>query len=170
MPRDLTRFRDIGRFADFSTPDGRWEFPTSAFQQKLDEAVTTQLTDRTYTLDPSNPLTAKDDGSVAAIDVASFVVHWPDIPPVAYLAATIGSLAFSTQYAVYFDDADRDGKPDSCFFITQDVFQMFETPGRIFLGVITTPADGGGDVTAPDTPGGGGYGGGDSSGGRYIPL
>ena len=169
MPRDLTRFRDIGRFANFQSPDGRWEFPTSLFQQQLDAAVTTQLTDRTYTTEPDNPLTARDDGSVAAIDVASFVVHWPDIPPVAYQAATIGNLAFSTQYAVYFDDTDRDGKPDSCFFVTTDIFQMFEAPGRIFLGVITTPADGGGDVIVPDIPSGGGWGGG-GGGGRFIPL
>ena len=169
MPRDLTFTRELASVGDFATPDGRGEFPTSAFQQILDEAITTQFTDRTYTFEPSNPLTARDDGSVAAIDVASFVIHWPDIPKVAYQAATIGNLAFSTQYTVYFDDTDRDGKPDACFFVTTARLDMFESSSRIFLGVITTPADGGGDVTAPDTPGGGGFGGGDGSGFQFIP-
>ena len=168
MPRQLTRARELAGLGDFRTPDSRGEFPTSNFQQLLDAAVTTQLTDRTYTTNPDNPLTARDDGSVAAIDVASFVVHWPDIPAVAYQAATIGNLAFSTKYAVYFDDIDRDGIPDTCFFVTRDATEMFETSGRIFLGIITTPADGGGDVTTTDVPSGGGYGGGDSSGGKYL--
>ena len=171
MPSELTRQRILARMSGgFTSPDGRWEFPTSGFRRAIDEAVTTQLVDRGYRLEPQNPLTARDDGSVAAIDVASFVVHWPDIPGVAYQAATIGNLGFSTQYAVYFDDATRDGKRDTCFFVTQSGIEMLESPNRIFLGVITTPADGGGDVTTPDTPGGGGYGGGGGDGIARLPF
>ncbi len=158
------------RVGDFRTPDGRWEFPTSAFQQALDAAVTTQLIDRSYTIQPTQVLTARDDGSVAAIDVASFVVHWPDIPAVAYQSATIGSLAFSTKYTVYFYDSDRDGIPDTCFFTTTTALPLIDAPGILVLGTITTPADGGGDVTAVDSAGGGGIGGGDSTGVLRINL
>ena len=145
MPRNLTRARVLASVDDFRTPDRRGEFPTSNFQQLLDEAVTTQLTDRSYSIEPTQLLTARDDGSVAAIDVASFVLHWPDIPAVGYSSATIGNLGFSTQYAVYFHDADRDGTPDSCFFITQTALDLVGDSTIIILGTITTPADGGGE-------------------------
>ena len=152
------------RVGDFRTPDGRWEFPTSSFRQVIDAAVNTQLTDRSYAIQPTQLLTARDDGSVAAIDVASFVIHWPDIPAVAYQAATIGNLAFSTKYIVYFHDAGRDGTPDSCFFTTTDALQLVGASGIIILGTIVTPADGGGDVIVVSSPGGGGLVGGDSTG------
>lgn len=164
MPRELTRSRELARLVGFQTPDGRIDFPTSGFQQLLDDAITTQLTDRSYIIQPSQLLTARDDGSVAAIDVATFVVHWPDIPKVAYQAATIGNLSFSTAYTIYFLDSDRDGTPDSCFFAATDALNLLEAPGILVLGTITTPADGGGDVIVVDSVGGGGSGGGDSSG------
>ncbi len=164
MPRHLTRARELQRVGEFRTPDGRGEFPTSNFQQLLDDAITTQLTDRSYIIQPSQLLTARDDGSVAAIDVATFVVHWPDIPKVSYQATTIGNLSFSTAYTIYFLDSDRDGTPDSCFFATTDALNLLDAPGILILGTITTPADGGGNVTTADSIGGGGSGGGDSSG------
>jgi hypothetical protein len=164
MPLELTQSREIARLDQFITPDGRGEFPTSNFQQLLDDAITTQLTDRSYVIQPSQLLTARDDGSVAAIDVATFVVHWPDIPKVSYQAATIGNLSFSTAYTIYFLDSDRDGTPDSCFFATTDALNLLEASGILVLGTITTPADGGGDVTVVDSIGGGGVGGGDSTG------
>ena len=165
MPGALrTKARVLARLGIFRTPDGRWEFPTSAFQQVLDAAVTTQLSDRSYIIRPTQLLTARDDGAVAAIDVASFTIEWPDIPAVAYQSATIGSLAFSTKYTVYFHDSGRDGIPDTCFFATTDALQLLKGPSILILGTITTPADGGGDVTTVDSTGGGGLGGGDSTG------
>ena len=158
MPRNLIPSRIPARFHDFTTPDARSEFPTSNFQRVLDAVVTTEVLNRDYYLEPSDVLTASDVGSVAQIEIASFVVNWPDIPAVAYQGATIGSLAFSTIYGVYLDDTDRDGKPDTCLFVTTDISHFFDAPGRIFLGSVTTPADGGADV-----PGGGGAGGGGPS-------
>ena len=143
----------------FITPDGRSEFPTSNFQQTIDAVVATANADRAYSIEPTSVLTGADDGSVARIDIASFVVHWPDIPKVGYIAATIGNLAFSTTYGVYLDDTDRDGVPDTCLFVTTNVNDVFGAPGRIYLGSVATPADGGGD-----TSGGGGGGGGDQGG------
>jgi len=164
MPSELTRQRILAKIGTFNSIDGRWEFPTSSFRQIIDAAVNTQITDRTYAIQPTQLLTARDDGSVAAIDVASFVIHWPDIPAVAYQGATVGSLAFSTTYIIYFHDADRDGTPDSCFFATTDALQIAGDSGIIILGTIATPADGGGNVTVVSSPGGGGLVGGDSSG------
>ncbi|KKN54400.1 hypothetical protein LCGC14_0592980 [marine sediment metagenome] len=144
---------------DFATPDGRGEFPTSNFQQVLDAVVTTVVADRSYYIEPLNILTGADDGSVARIDIASFVAHWPDIPKVTYASQTIGNLSFSTKYGVYLDDVDRDGVPDVCLFVTTNTEELFQAPGRLFLGTVTTPADGG-----VDTSGGGGGGGGDEAG------
>ena len=161
MPSELTRQRILAKIGDFGSPDGRWEFPTSNFRRVIDEAVATTNVnaDRAYFIEPVDVLTGADDGSVARIDIASFVVHWPDIPKVAYASATIGSLAFSTTYGVYLDDVDRDGKPDVCLFVTSNVNEIFEAQGRIYLGSVATPADGGGD-----TSGGGGGGGGGQAG------
>jgi len=159
MARNLTPTRELTRLGGFMTPDGRWEFPTSNFQQTIDAVVATANADRAYFIEPVNVLTGADAGSVAEIQIASFVVHWPDIPKVAYAAATIGNLAFSTTYGVYLDDVDRDGIPDVCLFVTTIVNEVFGAPGRIYLGSVATPADGGGD-----TCGGGGGGGGGQAG------
>ena len=170
MPRELTRARELARLVGFQTPDGRMDFPTSGFQQLLDDAITTQLTDRSYIIQPSQLLTARDDGSVAAIDVATFVVHWPDIPKVSYQAATIGNLSFSTAYTIYFLDSDRDGTPDTCFFATTDGLNLLDSPGTLILGTISTPADGGGNITTVDSIGGGGSGSGDSTGNLVLAI
>lgn len=162
MPSELTRQRILAKIGDFGSPDSRWEFPTSSFQQTIDAVVATANADRAYFIEPVDVLTGADDGSVARIDIVSFVVHWPDIPKVVYASATIGSLAFSTTYGVYLDDVDRDGIPDACLFVTTTVNELFETPGRIYLGSVTTPADGGGDTS------GGGGGGGGSQGGCVL--
>lgn len=154
--RELTRTRELVELGRFPTPDARVEFPTSNFQQVLDAVVTTVNADRSYYIEPVDVLTGADDGSVARIDIASFVVHWPDIPKVTYASQTIGNLSFSTTYAVYLDDTDRDGIPDTCLFVTTDNAQLFEAAGRLYLGAVATPADGGGDTSG----GGGGAGGG----------
>ena len=155
--RELTRSREIARFRDFASPDARGEFPTSNFLQELVAVITTQLTDRSYVVTPADPLTAKDNGIVAAIDIASVVIHWPDIAHVSYQSQSVTGLDFSTKYALYFEDVDRAGGTPAVF-ITKDATQVLETGGRIFLGVITTPADGGGDVTVSDVVAGGGMG------------
>ena len=157
--RELTRTRELTELGRFSSPDARGEFPTSNFQQVLDAVVTTVVADRSYYIEPVDVLTGADDGSAARIDIVSFVAHWPDIPKVTYAAATIGNLAFSTQYGVYLDDVDRDGVPDTCLFVTTNTEQLFEAAGRIYLGAVTTPADGG-----AATSGGGGGGGGTGAG------
>lgn len=162
MPSVLIPQRLLAKFGEFTTPDGRWEFPTSNFQQAIDEVVATANADRAYFIEPVDVLTGADAGSVAEIQIASFVVHWPDIPKVAYVAATIGNLAFSTPYGVYLDDLDRDGTPDVCLFVTTNLDALFEAPGRIYLGSVTTPADGGGDNS------GGGGGGGGTQGGCVL--
>jgi len=155
--RELTRTRELAPFRDFDSPDARSEFPTSNFLQELVAVVTTQLTDRSYIVTPADPLTARDNGAAAAIDIDSTTIHWPDIEHVVYQSQTIVGLAFSTKYALYFEDADRAGGAPSVF-ITLDATEVLETGGRIFLGVITTPADGGADVTVSDVVAGGGMG------------
>ena len=155
--RELTRTRELARFRDFNSTDARSEFPTSNFLQEIVGVVTTQLTDRSYIVTPADPLTAKDNGAAAAIDVASITIHWPDIAHVVYQSQTVTGLAFSTQYALYFEDEDRAGGAPSVF-ITLDATEVLEVGGRVFLGVITTPADGGADVTVSDVVAGGGMG------------
>ena len=76
--RELTRTRGLARFRDFSSPDGRSEFPTSNFFQELVAVITTQLTDRSYVVTPADPLTAKDNGADASIVIDSVVINWPD--------------------------------------------------------------------------------------------
>lgn len=111
-----------------------------------------------YLLD-KDPLTATDAGSDATIIISTFRVFWPDKEEgVQYRPANLTGVEFSTQYAVFIDNPERDGKATDFFFTRAGQEIIKETNlGRIFLGTITTPADAAGD-TAGDGNGGGGTG------------
>jgi hypothetical protein len=112
----------------------------------------------TYTLD-SEPLSATDAGSSATINVATFKVFWPDKPDgIQYRPFSLTGLAYSTDFRAYIDNPERNGVVDHCHRgaiptsgTPQNIVARQDTEGRIYLGIITTPA-----AAAGDTSGSGG--------------
>ena len=124
----------------------------------------------TYTLD-SEPLSATDAGSDATINVATVKVFWADKPDgIQFRPFSLTGLAYSTSYQVYIDNAERNGIEGNHGAIPtsgapKDIVVRQDTEGRIYLGLITTPAALGGDTGGS---GGGGGTGGDVPGGCVL--
>lgn len=99
---------------------------------------------------PSDVLSATDAGSDATITIASHSRVYPvqgsvDVADVAITGGSITGLAFSTEYAVYYDDTTlADTTPTFIATTSLAVAQVGAAEGRHFVGVVTTPADGGG--------------------------
>lgn len=113
--------------------------------------VQVNAANRLSTTDPSAPLSGHDDGSSARIDVAAFDIVY-GFGKVSYNADSITGLAFETDYFVYFDDPGFDGG-NPTYVATTNRLEPLQSDGRVYLGSITTPADGG-----SGTSGGGGGG------------
>jgi hypothetical protein len=102
---------------------------------------------------PTNVLTATDAGATASIVIANHARVYPvqgtyKVPDVAITGTTLTGLAFSTTYAVYYDDTTlADTTPN--FLTTTDltIAHAGAAAGRHVVGTITTPADGAGDTT-----------------------
>jgi uncharacterized membrane protein YgcG len=113
---------------------------------------------------PTNLLTAADAGTDASITVAAHTRVYPvqgsvDVANVAIAGGTVSGLAFSTQYAVFYDDATLAATaPTFQATTTLASAQVGAAEGRHFVGIVTTPADGGGSTTGSGgyPPGGGG--------------
>ncbi len=99
----------------------------------------------------SNPLTATDNGSSAKISVASHTRHFGHAS-VVYNSGAITSLSFVTKYYVYCDDPGLKGGAVT-YVATTLKTNVADDVNRIYVGEITTPANGGGGS------GGGGGGG-----------
>lgn len=108
---------------------------------------------------PTSVLTATDAGSDATITVAGFTRSYDIAPDVVITGGNITGLAYSTTYAVYYDDATQ-LETDPAFVATATLKEgrhNFAT-GRHYIGEITTPASGGGGTSGGgySPPGGGG--------------
>jgi hypothetical protein len=114
---------------------------------------------------PSAVLTAADAGTDASITVANHVRYWGDETSVSVTGDVFTGLAFTTVYAVYYDDETRaQTAPD--YQITTDIktAQNNYAPGRILVGTVETPANGDPPVSGGTAPPGSGY---DPGGGGY---
>lgn len=125
---------------------------------RLDAAKLVDAIEGSYTA-PSIILTGSDAGSDATVTIANHTRFWNDATNLAVTGDSVTGLAYSTLYAVYYDDPDRDAAAPT-YSATTDLktAQSNYVMGRVFCGNITTPASGGGATT-----GGGGGSGGDYS-------
>lgn len=122
-------------------------------------AVTTANAISASWMTPPSVLSATDAGTDATITVASFTRVYDDGSTVVITGAPITGLAYSTTYAVYYDDATRaDTTPTfEATTLTGTARHNYAT-GRHYVDTITTPASGGGTTSGGGyvPPGGGG--------------
>lgn len=103
----------------------------------------------------SSPLTAADVGSDATITIAAFTLQKDDGTTASVSGASVTGLAFSTVYRVYLTDFNRDtGAYTSALATTSDT-TLVSDPDNLYVGSITTPANGAGGTSG--TGGGGVY-------------
>lgn len=100
----------------------------------------------------ATPLTATDAGSDATVSIASHNLVY-DSTTLAYNSGSVTGLSFSTKYYVYATDASKTGGAVT-YVASTTLTDVTAAKDRYFVGVVTTPADGGGDTSG--TPGGGG--------------
>lgn len=91
----------------------------------------------------SNPLTATDAGATATISVAAFTAHAGTNMSISYSSGSITGLNFNTTYYVYADDPNFLGGAVT-YVATTNKTVIGDSDGRIYVGYITTPSDGGG--------------------------
>lgn len=102
--------------------------------------------------DPSVVVTAADVGTDATITIAAHTRRYGDGTTLAVSGGSLTGKAFSTLYAIYYDDpTTADTTPTYVATTTLKDAQPNAASGRHYVDQITTPADGG-----PGT-GGGGY-------------
>lgn len=120
---------------------------------------------------PSIVLTASDAGSDATIDIAAHTRRYADQSETAVGAGSITGLAYSTAYAVYYDDTTReDTTPTYVATTSLDEAQNNYEDGRHLVGTVVTPASGGGSTSGGTSPPGSGYSpGGGGGAGTVIP-
>ncbi len=90
----------------------------------------------------SNPLTAADNDSTAKITIAAHTRHYGHAN-VSYDSGVITGLAFSTGYYVYCDDPGLKGGA-MIYIATTSKTDVADNVNRVYVGEITTPADGAG--------------------------
>ncbi|KKM66639.1 hypothetical protein LCGC14_1479170 [marine sediment metagenome] len=116
-------------------------------------------------------ISATDAGSDATVNVPTKRIFWPDkVDGVQYRPFSLTGLAYSTSFQVYIDNPERNGIEANHGAIPtsaapEDILVRQDTRGRIYLGLITTPAALGGDTSGS---GGGGGTGGDIPGGCVL--
>lgn len=104
----------------------------------------------------TEPLSATDAGSDATINIAAFTMRFPLAGDVSYNSGSVTGLAFSTEFRVYFRDPTLAGGTVT-FFATSTDADLANNADNIWLGNITTPANGAGDTSQDPGTGGGGY-------------
>lgn len=112
-------------------------------------------------------LTATDAGTNATIAVSAHTRKIPGesgVVSITYNSGSITGLAFSTRYFIYADDATQAGGAVT-YIATTNSDDLVALAARVYMGEVTTPADGG----TGETGGGGGGIGGGGGGGDYIP-
>lgn len=103
--------------------------------------------------------TATDAGTSTTITLSAFNLQYPNTPLTSVAGTTLTGRAYSTIYYV-FGDVDALGDNTPVFGTTTvygDALNSATHPNRVFLGTITTPAQGG---SSSGGGSGGGYGGG----------
>lgn len=101
---------------------------------------------------PGAVLTATDAGTDATITVADFTRVYDIAPAVAITGGALTGLAYSTQYAVYYDDTTQaNATPTFVATTATSTARHNYIAGRHYVDTITTPASGGGGTS------GGGY-------------
>lgn len=100
----------------------------------------------------TSPLTASDAGATATISIAAFTLYVGSLS-VSVNSGSVTGLAFSTKYYIYFDDTNLAGGAVT-YVATTTHYAPSQANGRVYVGYITTPADGAGGT-------GGSGGGGD---------
>lgn len=95
-----------------------------------------------------NPVSAEDAGSDATINIDLHDRVYAD-RTVECDAGSITGLSYSTEYLIYYDDADRAGGAVAyqATTVANDAINTVTNPDRHFVGFVTTPALGGGGTT-----------------------
>jgi hypothetical protein len=94
------------------------------------------------------PISATDAGSTARISVASHTRYYGGFN-VGLNSGLISGLNFNTPYYVYYDDASYSGGSVS-YFATTNKYTAASGIGRVYVGKITTPSNGGAGTPPPD--------------------
>lgn len=92
-------------------------------------------------------ITGSDAGSNAAVSITAHIRAYGDGTQVSVNSGSIGSLAFSTLYYIYYLDPTRTGGAVT-YLASIDSADAIQTGSTHSVGIITTPADG-----APNTDG-----------------
>lgn len=127
--------------------------------QATADAVQTSNAISASWMTPPSVLSAADAGTDATITVAGFTRYYDDGTSVAVTGATLTGLAYSTTYAVYYDDETReDTTPTFATTTFTGTARHNFAAGRHYVDTITTPASGGGATSGGGylPPGGGG--------------
>jgi len=127
-----------------------------AAQASADQAALDSKIAVSYVI-PAEVMTAADVGSDCTITIVDHVRRYGDSTELSVTGGTITGLAFSTDYAVYYDDpACSDTTPTYHYTTTASNALNNFVSGRHYVGLITTPADGGAASTGGSNPPGGG--------------
>lgn len=107
---------------------------------------------------PTMTITASDVGANVTISVASHVRQYPNGASTPIAAGSITGRAYSTTYAVYYDDDTREDTSPT-FHATTDLeeAQHNYASGRHYVGTVVTPAALGAPTTGGSPPAGSGY-------------
>lgn len=125
-----------------------------------DDALNNQLTLPALTTTVAvsgNPLTAADVGATATITIAAWTGHLGTGLSISFNSGSVAGLAFSTTFYVYADDPNREGGAVT-YTATTTKTDIGDNDGRIFIGTVVTPADGGGGTSGSPIGGLGGGG------------
>jgi hypothetical protein len=105
------------------------------------------------TVIPADVLSASDAGTDASIVVADHVRLYGDATRLSVIGATITGLTYATDYGVYYDDPTcADTTPTYAATATLSNSLNNYASGRHFVGIITTPASGGGSTSGGSVP------------------
>jgi hypothetical protein len=126
---------------------------TTADVVKRNDKISASLTT------PTSILSASDAGASATITVANHVRKYGDATTLSVTGGSITALAYTTAYAVYYDDTTTSvAAPTFLATTTLKDGQFNAAAGRHYCGQVTTPAAAGAP-TAGDGPRGTGGGG-----------
>jgi hypothetical protein len=107
---------------------------------------------------PTLVITAADVGTTVTITIASHIRRYGDGTSLGVAGGSITGKAFSTKYAIYYDDDTRqDTSPSYQATTDLEEAQHNYVVGRHYVGTVTTPADGAASTTGGGPPAGSGY-------------
>jgi hypothetical protein len=153
-PRFSGAQRRFEQFAQmYSVLNGAFE-PGATVGANKPEQLPAQSLGGTYALSPSVPLSARDNGSSARIDIAQSRLYLGN-RTITYNARTLTGLSFSRDYYVYALDPNLNGGSVS---YQASTVRTGLPEGHVYFGFIRTPPNGGSSTGG--SPGGFGGGGG----------